>query len=187
MPKKPFVRHILNTDCFYRRQEDDYSITKKEPTEGYIYSVVETTNKKWFYERLDKLNNSEYSYDSPYVKHTLRYKCFYRIPNDDTSMILSKPRDGYFKRKEEDLENEGWFNERWNMLNNSEFTPTSKYVKHTLKDNCFYRKSGDDDSMILVKPREGYYKRKEEDLENEGWFNEKLLKLQCSILAKKRY
>lgn len=40
--------------------------------------------------------------------------------------------------------------------------------------------------MTFDKPPEGYYKRKEEDLENEDWFNEKIAILQRSLLAKKR-
>ena len=119
MLKKPYVRHILNEDVFYRRQEDDSSLTKEEPIEGYIYSVIEATNKKWFYERLDKLNNSEYSRDSPYVKHTLNGICFYRISGNDGSMTFDKPPQGYYKRKEEDLENEDWFNDKISILQRS--------------------------------------------------------------------
>ena len=114
---------------------------------------------------------------SPYIKHTLRYKCFYRISGDDKSITLIEPKEGYFKRKEEIFENIEWFNTRWNYLTNSEFNSDSPYVKHTLNNNCFYRKSGDDSSITLYKPREGYYKKKEEDLENEDWFNERWSKL----------
>ena len=179
--EKPYVRHLLDKRCFYRRQNDDNSVTNIEPKEGYIYSVVETLNKTWFYERWNKLNLSEFSVNSPYVKHTLKEKCFYRINGDDNSMTLVKPEVGYYKRKEEDFENEDWFNERWDKLTYSEFSVGSPYVKHTLKKKYFYRISGNDNSITLLKPKEGYYKKKEEDLGNEDWFNEKL-----SYIEKKR-
>tara|TARA_Y100000389_G_C17386344_1_gene477245 strand:- start:362 stop:913 length:552 start_codon:yes stop_codon:yes gene_type:complete len=168
----PYIRHVLVNDCFYRRKYDDSSITKIEPKEGYIYSIDEKNNKIWFYNMLDILNKSEYSVSSQYVKHTLRYKYFYCKPNDDESLTLVKPKEGYFKRKEEDLENIQWFNDRWDMLNKSEFNLKSPYIKHILNNNVFYRKKGDDSSITLYKQREGFCKKKDEK-DNTKWFNER--------------
>ena len=53
---------------------------------------------------------------SPYILHTLRYKYFYRIPDNDHSITFIEPKEGYCKRKEEDFENITWFHTRWNYL-----------------------------------------------------------------------
>jgi len=77
------------------------------------------------------------------------------------------PKEGYIKCKEEDGDNEEWFEKRWGKKNGS------LYVKHTLHKRCFYRKSGRDDTIVLEMPQEGYIKCKEEDGDNEEWFEER--------------
>ena len=68
----------------------------------------------------------------------------------------------------------GWFEERWCKLEPGSF------VKHTLHGRCFYRKSGRDDTITLECPKEGYKKTKEEDGNNEAWFEERWQKLNNS-------
>ena len=147
------------------RPSQDETITLEKPFENYTKTIDQTNNSKWFEIRWNRL--------TPYVKHTLGDRCFYRKKGLDDTLTLYEPDEGFHETKEEDGVNEKWFEDRWIIL-----TP---YVKHTLGDRCFYRKKGLDDTLTLYEPVEGFHRTKEEDKVNEEWFEWRWAKLKLNI------